>query len=268
MKFKTKNLFAFLFVIALFLVVTFPAPASAACDPNNTNPTDPSSCNYLGAGTGSGDGVTFTNSNTSITCPTGNITGLICNLQQLLNSIVPLLIALGVVYFVWGVVQYVIGDGEEAKKKGRDRIIFGIIGLAIIIGLWGLVNIVVKTFNLAGQAPNASIANLVTVQTTTSAGCPATLATGATLQVVFKYFTCIIKDSVIPFIFALAMVSFIWGVVNFFILNADEEAKRAQGKQFMLWGIIALAVMISVWGLVNILGATFGVKSVLPGVAP
>jgi len=48
------------------------------------------------------------------------------------------LLALGVVYFVWGVVTYVIASDEEAKKTGRDRIIYGIIGLAVIIGVWVL----------------------------------------------------------------------------------------------------------------------------------
>ena len=63
----------------------------------------------------------------------GNLFGLMCRIGQFLNSIVPLLIALAVVYFVWGVVTYVIASDEEAKKTGRDRIIFGIIGLAVII---------------------------------------------------------------------------------------------------------------------------------------
>ena len=66
-------------------------------------------------------------------------------------------------------------------------------------------------------------------------------------------------------IFALAVVIFIWGVVQF-IMNSEEEAKRAKGKQFMLWGIIALTVMVCVWGLVGILGNTFGIQNVLPHV--
>ena len=70
---------------------------------------------------------------------------IVVTIQDFLNSIVPVLIALGVVYFVWGVVQFVIGDNEEAKTKGKDRIIFGLIGFAVIIGLWGLVNIVVNS---------------------------------------------------------------------------------------------------------------------------
>jgi Type IV secretion system pilin len=87
----------------------------------------------LGTGTGAGGGTLF---------------GLLCQIGSLLNSVVPVLIALGVVYFAWGVISYVVGSDEEAKKKGRDRIIFGIIGLAVIIGLWGLVNLLRNTFGL------------------------------------------------------------------------------------------------------------------------
>jgi len=76
------------------------------------------------------------------------INDILCKISQILGAIVPVLIALGVVYFVWGVISYVIAGDEEAKKKGRDRIIFGIIGLAVIVGVWGLVRILTRTFGL------------------------------------------------------------------------------------------------------------------------
>ncbi|OGI76206.1 hypothetical protein A3C67_03250 [Candidatus Nomurabacteria bacterium RIFCSPHIGHO2_02_FULL_42_19] len=76
---------------------------------------------------------------------------LLCRISYLLNSVLPILLALGVVYFVWGVVQYVIGDSEEVKEKGKNHIIYGIIGLVVIIGLWGLVYIVANTFGLGGE---------------------------------------------------------------------------------------------------------------------
>ena len=78
----------------------------------------------------------------------GTLLDIFCRIGQILNSIVPILIALAVVYFVWGVVSFVIANDEEAKTKGRDRIIFGIIGLAVIIGMWGLVNVLRNTFGL------------------------------------------------------------------------------------------------------------------------
>lgn len=192
-------------------------------------------------------------------------TGLISvvsSISNLFGAILPVLISLGVIYFVWGMVQYFIADGEEAKKTGRDRIIYGVIGLAVIVSLWGLVHIVVATFGIGGGV--APSLDKVAASSTCSIG------NAPKLQNYLSYITCIINSSVIPLVFALAVIMFVWGAVKFFIINAAEEAQRAQGKQFMIWGIVALAVMLSVWGLVNILGATFGIenRSVLPQVTP
>ena len=91
--------------------------------------------------TGSGSG-------TCVTCTGGTLIGLLCRVQQILNAIVPVLIALAVVYFIWGVVSYVISSDEEAKTKGRDKMIMGIIGLAVIVAVWGLVKILTNTFGV------------------------------------------------------------------------------------------------------------------------
>ncbi|MBI5139710.1 hypothetical protein HZA26_03835 [Candidatus Nomurabacteria bacterium] len=85
-------------------------------------------------------------------CSGGNVTtiqGLLCKIAEILNAIIPVLIALGVLYFVWGVVSYVIASDEEAKAAGKNRIIYGIIGLAVIISVWGLVAILRNTFGLS-----------------------------------------------------------------------------------------------------------------------
>ncbi len=192
-----------------------------------------------------------------------NLTGLrkvICQIHQILDAIIPTLVALGVVYFVWGIVQYFIADSEEAKKKGKSTLIYGIVGLVVIVGLWGIVDIVVKTFDIGGAAPS-----LVPL-TGTSATCD--IANNPKFQDLLCYITRIINDAIIPLIFTLAVVMFIWGVVQYF-LGSDEEGKRTKGKQFMIWGILALTVMLTVWGLVKIVGSTFGLKtSVLPQVRP
>ena len=84
----------------------------------------------------------------------GTVEGIICKIGDIFSIIIPILIVLGVLFFVWGVVQYVISSEEEAKKKGRDRMIFGIIGLVVIVAVWGLVWLVMETFGIGpGNAP-------------------------------------------------------------------------------------------------------------------
>ena len=269
MKFKKEALFKVIFVLFLFIsfmpVSSFAVAGgyngSVAC-PTGTHLDIVSSGCVPDVAVGQGSG------GSSVICPTGTIASLICQIQQLLNSVVPLLLALGVVMFTWGVVQYVISDEEEAKSKGRDRIIYGVIGLAVILGIWGLVNLVVNTFGLGGSvAPD--ITKKLAIQSGSSSSCTGITLGSSKISDILDYFTCLIGQSVIPFIFAVATASFVWGLVRFFILGAEEEAKREQGKQFLLWGIIAIAVMISVWGLVKLFSNTFGISgSVLPTVQP
>lgn len=73
----------------------------------------------------------------------------------------------------------------------------------------------------------------------------------------FSHVTCLIYKTIIPMFFALAMAMFLWGVVQY-VINEGDEGKREKGKQFMVWGIIGLTVMVTVWALVAVLGSTFG----------
>ena len=62
--------------------------------------------------------------------------------------------------------------------------------------------------------------------------------------------------SLIALFFSLAVLYFIWGLVKF-INKSGEDKEREGGRQMMIYGIIALAVMVSVWGLVTVVVNTF-----------
>ena len=101
-------------------------------------------------------------------CPTsGDIGFVLCKIANIINIIMPMLIAVGVVYFIWGVVQFVLANDEEAKTRGRSLMINGIIGLLVIVSIWGLVSILKKTFNL-----DTSIGGTVQVPCIPSPGAP------------------------------------------------------------------------------------------------
>lgn len=89
----------------------------------------------------------------------------------------------------------------------------------------------------------------------TGGGCAGAYTGVGGLEGFVRYLTCILVGSVVPLLFALAFVVFIWGVVQF-IANSSDENKRAQGKQFMVWGLVGLFVMFSIWGLVQLLRKT------------
>lgn len=68
-----------------------------------------------------------------------------------------------------------------------------------------------------------------------------------------------IVNPLILFLFALAVMYFLYGVLNFFINSEDEEA-RTTGKSHMFWGVVGIAIMISVWGILRLVVNSLGVS--------
>lgn len=58
-------------------------------------------------------------------------------------------------------------------------------------------------------------------------------------------------NTIIIFLFLVATVIFLWGVVRYISAGGDEE-KTKEARQMIIWGIIFLAIMVAVWGFVNI----------------
>ena len=70
-----------------------------------------------------------------------------------------------------------------------------------------------------------------------------------------------INNILVPVLFAVAFIIFVWGAFQTFIVGSGSEDVKEKGKSLMLWGLIGFFVMMSVWGLVNILTGTVGLNS-------
>jgi hypothetical protein len=70
-------------------------------------------------------------------------------------------------------------------------------------------------------------------------------------------FVNIVNNYLIPALMALALLVFFWGVYKYFIYGGENEHEKGEGRKFALWGIIGFAIIVSVWGLVNIITDTF-----------
>src|SRR3989344_3491586 len=65
-----------------------------------------------------------------------------------------------------------------------------------------------------------------------------------------------INNVLVPVLFAVAFIVFLWGAFKTFILGQGSDESKEAGKSLMLWGLIGFFVMVSIWGLVNILTGT------------
>jgi uncharacterized membrane protein YidH (DUF202 family) len=77
-----------------------------------------------------------------------------------------------------------------------------------------------------------------------------------TLRNVVSDIVAFLSGSILPLLFLIALTWFIWGTIQF-IRNSDNQEKRKEGRKRMLWGIIALFVMVSYLGITAIFTETF-----------
>lgn len=68
----------------------------------------------------------------------------------------------------------------------------------------------------------------------------------------------IINGILVPVIFAVAFLVFLYGVASAYILSNGDPERVKSGHTLILWGIIGFVVMVSLWGLVNVVSNTFG----------
>ncbi len=86
---------------------------------------------------------------------------------------------------------------------------------------------------------------------------------------VFTFIKNLLLNYVISLLIGIAVVTFLVGVLGY-VKAGDNEEKRTAGRDLMLYGIVCLFVMISVWGFVKLLTTSFFGKDafVLPTALP
>ncbi len=65
-------------------------------------------------------------------------------------------------------------------------------------------------------------------------------------------------DTLIPILVGLALIYFIWSTIK--LITTDNSEKREEAKKGMFWGIIALFVIVSIWGITTWVGDIFSIQ--------
>ena len=84
---------------------------------------------------------------------TGGVNNIVTNLSNLVNRIVPILLVIGTIVFLWGVIMFLTaGADEEKRANARSLIIYGLVGLFVMVAAWGIVGLLVG-FTGTGNVP-------------------------------------------------------------------------------------------------------------------
>ncbi len=84
------------------------------------------------------------------------VTGLFMIIQMakdFINVLMPFIISLTVLVFIWGIFRMVTSSDGAAREEARGYITWGVVALFVMVSVWGLVNILVSSFGLNNTAP-------------------------------------------------------------------------------------------------------------------
>ena len=77
----------------------------------------------------------------------GTISGVI-------NAIIPIILALAVLAFFWGLMTYLFsGDSGDKKSEGINKMVMGIVVIFVMVSIWGIIRVLQQTFKVDKGRP-------------------------------------------------------------------------------------------------------------------
>ncbi len=81
-----------------------------------------------------------------------------------------------------------------------------------------------------------------------------------TINVLLNKIINVILQPIVVLMFVVALVVFFWGIVQF-ISKSNTDDGREKGKRNIMWGVVGMVIMFSVYGIIKIILQTFGIPS-------
>lgn len=81
-----------------------------------------------------------------------SVTSAVSTIEVYLNLGVQLMVAAAVVWVIWNAFNFVLSAGDEEKRAtSRSGIIYGVIGIVVMLSVWGLINLVLSSTGVSTQ---------------------------------------------------------------------------------------------------------------------
>ena len=86
----------------------------------------------------------------------------IANVNRLIiNPLILFLFALAVAFFLYGIFEFILNqDNEEKRTAGKSHMLWGIVGITIMMGVFAIMNMILNTFNIRGIVPERGTVEL------------------------------------------------------------------------------------------------------------
>ena len=86
--------------------------------------------------------------------PSTGLGSVLCTVYDLISLLLPIVMVLALLYFFWGLANYILSAGDDGKKEeGRNIMIWGSITLFVMVSIWGIIALIQDTFGTYGDGP-------------------------------------------------------------------------------------------------------------------
>jgi|SRR3989344_1183737 len=89
----------------------------------------------------------------------GGVRDLLVSIRGILDLIIPVLFGLALIFFFWGVVQFILHSGEDkTREDGKKKMLWGIVALFVFLSISGILNLIGDTLDIdmSGTIPGAN----------------------------------------------------------------------------------------------------------------
>ncbi len=74
--------------------------------------------------------------------------------NMIVNPIIEVMFAVALVFFLWGVVEFMMNQqNDEKRTQGKMHMLWGIVGIAIMFGVFAIMNLIINTLGVDGIDP-------------------------------------------------------------------------------------------------------------------
>lgn len=80
---------------------------------------------------------------------------IVRSIRDIVNMIIPILMAIAVAIFLWGIIKFILAGGDDTKEKtAKGYIIYGLIGIFVMVAFWGIIQIAARFLGVnPGDSP-------------------------------------------------------------------------------------------------------------------
>lgn len=91
----------------------------------------------------------------------GGIDQFVANLgKYIINPLILLLFALALGFFLYGMFEFLTHQSEEKQTEGKSHMLWGVIGITIMVGVYFLMNLILNTFDIGKIDPREGTVEL------------------------------------------------------------------------------------------------------------